>query len=605
MSIPSFHSFHIPVMGLAFTIDTPVKVARFGITSVVSIGEDNLAEKMRQFYCAQEQEEYIPIHKNDIDSRARRTTAYLNLLQRIVVRQMKTLVSEEFREGNDIVKYFRLLPPTSSIRVLYDTMNAMEEGNEKTSLQDVLRKTIRAGSIDVNIMTKCDKINFSAGGEQLPAEHSDAMAALRGFASSELSSSVVFSAGMNPRLYSYCETFSDFYSNETGNMKKKITLKVSDYRSALIQGKFLAKKGLWVSEYRIESGLNCGGHAFATDGYLMGPILEEFKLKKKEHGEELFEIYKNALQQKGRSVTAEQPGVRISVQGGIGTANENLFLLEQYPIDSTGWGSPFLLVPEATNVDDETLLQLATAKKDDFYLSYASPLGVPFNNFRKSSGEKERLKGIEDGRPGSACYNKYLSFNTEFTEKPICIASREYQKLKIQQLTDAQPHPDVLTEQIANVTVKECICQGLGTAAYMKHDIPTPHKLTAISICPGPNLAYFSGVFSLTEMIDHIYGRISILNDLHRPNMFINELKLYVEYLEREISKSVSVVTARQQKYLNTFKENLLSGIDYYKGLAVSMIRETELYRHQFDEALKTWEEYLHNLHVPEPLGVN
>lgn len=50
---------------------------------------------------------------------------------------------------------------------------------------------------------------------------------------------------------------------------KKVVIKVSDYRSALIQGKYLAKKGIWVSEFRIESGLNCGGHAFATDGYLL------------------------------------------------------------------------------------------------------------------------------------------------------------------------------------------------------------------------------------------------------------------------------------------------------------------------------------------------
>jgi hypothetical protein len=48
----------------------------------------------------------------------------------------------------------------------------------------------------------------------------------------------------------------------------------------MIQGNFLAKKGLWISEYRIESGLNCGGHAFATEGMLLGPIMEEFKLKK-------------------------------------------------------------------------------------------------------------------------------------------------------------------------------------------------------------------------------------------------------------------------------------------------------------------------------------
>ena len=54
-------------------------------------------------------------------------------------------------------------------------------------------------------------------------------------------------------------------------------LKVSDFHSAVVQGKFLAKRGLWVSEYRIESGLNCGGHAFATKGLLLGPILDEFQ----------------------------------------------------------------------------------------------------------------------------------------------------------------------------------------------------------------------------------------------------------------------------------------------------------------------------------------
>ena len=70
---------------------------------------------------------------------------------------------------------------------------------------------------------------------------------------------------------------------------------MSDYRSALIQGKYLAKKGIWVSEFRIESGLNCGGHAFATEGHLMGPILEEFKTNKQELIDSLFEIYNAAI----------------------------------------------------------------------------------------------------------------------------------------------------------------------------------------------------------------------------------------------------------------------------------------------------------------------
>src|SRR5690606_32918751 len=115
----------------------------------------------------------------------------------------------------------------------------------------------------------------------LPPEYSDASAALRGFAMSKLRAAVILSAGLNPRLYSYFEHFDDFFPNESGVLTKRIILKVSDYRSALIQGKLLAKKGLWVSEFRIESGLNCGGHAFVNDGVLLGPIMEAFKTERK------------------------------------------------------------------------------------------------------------------------------------------------------------------------------------------------------------------------------------------------------------------------------------------------------------------------------------
>jgi len=31
------HSFHVPVMGIAFTIDTPIKIAKYGISSVISL----------------------------------------------------------------------------------------------------------------------------------------------------------------------------------------------------------------------------------------------------------------------------------------------------------------------------------------------------------------------------------------------------------------------------------------------------------------------------------------------------------------------------------------------------------------------------------------
>ena len=163
---------------------------------------------------------------------------------------------------------------------------------------------------------------------------------------------------------------------------KKIIVKVSDYRSALIQGKYLAKKGIWVSEFRIESGLNCGGHAFATEGYLLGPVLEEFKTNKKELIETLFEIYKAALQKKSSKTLTSAPDMAITVQGGIGTHEEDEFLHRYYHVESTGWGTPFLLVPEATTVDESTLELLMAAKEKDVVLSHVSPLGVRFYSLK-------------------------------------------------------------------------------------------------------------------------------------------------------------------------------------------------------------------------------
>lgn len=47
----SLHQFHIPVMGVAFTIDSPIKVAPYGISSVISMVDDELIEQLRAYYC--------------------------------------------------------------------------------------------------------------------------------------------------------------------------------------------------------------------------------------------------------------------------------------------------------------------------------------------------------------------------------------------------------------------------------------------------------------------------------------------------------------------------------------------------------------------------
>ena len=74
------HSFHIPVMGLGFTVDTPLKVSQFGIDSVISIVDDILLENMRKMYCNKFKIPYNEITDKIEDFRAKRITSYLNLI---------------------------------------------------------------------------------------------------------------------------------------------------------------------------------------------------------------------------------------------------------------------------------------------------------------------------------------------------------------------------------------------------------------------------------------------------------------------------------------------------------------------------------------------
>lgn len=587
------HTFHIPVLGLGYTIDTPLKVARYGISSVISIVEDELIERMRKIHSIRSGEPYLAITAGEEDYRARRITAYLDLVQKLVSRQAEHLRTLPFEEGSDLVKYFELLPTDSLLKKEYELVMQMAAGKERDLLVAYLRRQVVPGAIDVNIMCKVNKQNYSQAGELLPREYNDALAALRGFSRSSLESAVVFSAGYNPDLYAYAEELGCFLPDAVGRLSKRVILKVSDYRSALTQGKIMAKKGIWVSEFRIESGLNCGGHAFATEGLLLGPIMEEFRRNRSNMEQELLALCNETLVKKGITPFAASPGLRVSVQGGIGTANEHRFLLEHYGADSAGWGSPFLLVPEATNVDVETLQQLAAAKKDDYYLSNASPLGVPFHNFRRSSSEKQRRLRIEKGRPGSPCYKEFLVSNTEFTEKPVCTASRQYQHAKIRELGQKGLEPAAYAKELAAITDKDCLCEGLGTPALLVNDEAPSHKLAAVTICPGPNLAYFSGVFSLQQLVGHIYGRTTVLNAERRAHMFVNELQLYVRYFEGEWQKHAAAPAAKMARYLKTFHTNLLSGIAYYKELVSCLQHEGAAYCREMKADLERIEQSL------------
>src|SRR5690606_18658387 len=134
----------------------------------------------------------------------------------------------------------------------------------------------------------------------------------------------------------------------------------------------------------------------------------------------------------------------------------------------------------------------------------------------------------------------------------------------------------------------------------IKNKRSLPHNLSAVTICPGPNLAYFSGIYSLHEMVDHIYGRKNILNNQKRPSVFINELRLYVDYLQKEMEKTLEGISSKQQKYFTEFKNNLLKGIEYYTDLVPKMKTETGAYLNNMVEELKQVKKEIEGLLIPQ-----
>ena len=487
----------------------------------------------------------------------------------LIKSQVEELQASPFEPGSQITRYFELLP-ACPLKQAYFDMLATTDLQKQGQLQEGLRSQAVSGSIDVNIMTKPNRDLYRQG-KKPPPEFADAISALRGFANSTLKSSVIFSAGMNPHLYSSIAQFDVFFPDENGFLKKKVILKVSDYRSAIIQGKFLAKKGIWVSEYRIESGLNCGGHAFATKGELMGPILEEFKQKRAELIEGLYSTYIKALLACNRITVDEPCPVRITVQGGIGTAGEAEFLQQYYDVDGTGWGTPFMLVPEVANIDEEHLKKLADATEQDIGLTYGSPLGILYWNLLNSSSEKARISRIMNGKPGTSCPEKHSITNTEFTKIPICTASRAYQKRKLKHLPSEGLSDTQLVVVKEEILAKACICHDLGGSVKIVNDIEPD---AAPSICCGPGIADFSKVSSLEEMVGHIYGRLSLLTNSKRPHMFIRELKIYIDHFRKEMERYSLKLSTRTPKYYLEFKENLLKGIEHYRRTANEFTKE-------------------------------
>ena len=80
-------------------------------------------------------------------------------------------------------------------------------------------------------------------------------------------------------------------------------------------------------------------------------------------------------------------------------------------------------------------------------------------------------------------------------------------------------------------------------------------------------MAYFSKLMGLKEMTDHIYGRTNVITDCVRPNMFVKELSIYIDYLKNKIGEVKEIVNKKQENYFATFVKNLNQGITYYESI--------------------------------------
>jgi len=562
---PTLHTFHIPVMGTSYTADTPARVAPFGISSVVSLVDDFLLERFRKIYAEEYKLKYEPIPPKEPDGRAKRITAYLDTLAEVVKIRFESIKKQPFFVKNEKAKYFEMLPTGHHLRSLYLKLMGMKDSpsKEREEIETTLNHSMEEGSIDVNIMVKLDRLPPNPNGkEPFSDEFTDAKTALKGYAKSSLkNSAIVFSAGINQSLYNYMAQFKEFYRSATGEIGKRIIIKASDFRSALIQGKFLARKGLEVSEYRIESGLNCGGHAFPSQGMLLPTILKEIRSQRSllhQFRETVVNFYKS----KGWNAEAvkETPPPRITVQGGIGNYAEDLRMREYYGMDGTGWGSPFLLVPEVSPVDKETREQLEKSTPQDLYMSDASPLDIYFNNLRGSGSEKYQQKQIAAGKPGSPCVKGFLQNNTEFSEAPVCKASRFYQERKLKQIEESDASEEQKEKLRKDVYAKQCICDHLGNSGLIFFGAEKTEEAPQ-AICPGPNIAWFNRSYDMQEMIDHIYGRVADLTPPERPHMFAKEVEMYGYWFALQVEKfngDKDLAT-----WLKTAAKNFAEGMDY------------------------------------------
>jgi hypothetical protein len=103
-------------MGTAFTADSALKVAHYGINTVIALADDVLLERLREYYSRLNNLSYSEIKNNTKDYRADRITAYLNMVNNITSAKFEEFTNTTKDKFVEVKKYFAMLPDSSSVK---------------------------------------------------------------------------------------------------------------------------------------------------------------------------------------------------------------------------------------------------------------------------------------------------------------------------------------------------------------------------------------------------------------------------------------------------------------------------------------------------------
>jgi len=209
------------------------------------------------------------------------------------------------------------------------------------------------------------------------------------------------------------------------------------------------------------------------------------------------------------------------------------------------------------------------------------------------------MRLIAEGKPGSGCPNGNAAVHKDEHGKPICAASRRFQKKALDELNLRILEPEAYEKEFNAITEPACICNSLTTAAMHAHGIePEKAQGPEVAVCPGPAMAYFSEKVSLKRMVSHIYGKESVIKRTDRPNMFVKELSLYVDYLKDQLSEATKPFDKKQISYFKVYQENMQQGIDYYKTLVGEFKGKLEDLKQNFLSDIERFENEMNKLKI-------